>query len=121
MYDVRWIGSDPFSKHQGESSGTCWRPPVDVYRGERTWLIKLELAGVSTKDVEIVARGRRIHVRGVRRDTCVLEGQRAWSMEISYSRFERCIELPFDLEEVSIRGESRDGMLLITIDTEARP
>ena len=39
-------------------------------------------------------------------------------MEISYSRFERSIDLPINLERCQVETEYRDGMLLVHILTE---
>jgi HSP20 family molecular chaperone IbpA len=39
-------------------------------------------------------------------------------MEISYSAFERCMELPCDLQTADITSEYRDGMLVVRIATE---
>jgi HSP20 family protein len=92
-----------------------WQPAVDVCRDRRKWLIKLELAGVRPEDVKVSTRGRVLTVSGVRRDSSVTEGRTFYSMEISYNRFERSIELPFDLDRSEIRTEYRDGMFLLEI------
>jgi HSP20 family protein len=92
-----------------------WRPAVDVYRGRHGWLVKFELAGVRPEDIDLTVLGRRLTVRGVRRDCTVLEGCRYYQMEIAYSHFERGIELPCDLERADITSEYRDGMLLVRI------
>jgi HSP20 family molecular chaperone IbpA len=39
-------------------------------------------------------------------------------MEISYSRFERTIEMPVTLEQARITLEARDGILLVRMVTE---
>jgi HSP20 family protein len=92
-----------------------WAPRADVYRGASKWLVKLDLAGVRPEDVEVRVRGRRVTVRGVRRDFSVLEGRESYSMEISYNRFERSIDLPVELDRSEIRTEYRDGMFLLEI------
>jgi len=48
-----------------------WVPPVDVYRTNRGWILKFDLAGVQVEDVRITVRGRRITIDGVRRDSVV--------------------------------------------------
>ena len=95
--------------------GACWRPAVDVYRDRDGWLVKVDLAGVAPQDIELGVRGRYLTVAGVRRDMNVREGRQAYRMEIAYSRFERAVELPVDLEELDIGSECRDGMLLVSI------
>ena len=97
------------------AASSDWEPSADVYRCTRKWLVKLDLAGVRPTDVEVSARGRTLTVRGVRRDLSVLEGGQSYSMEISYNRFERSIELPIDLDRSHIRTEYRDGMFLLEI------
>jgi HSP20 family molecular chaperone IbpA len=39
-------------------------------------------------------------------------------MEISYSHFERSLDLPGDLERAHVTAEHRDGMLLVRIRME---
>ncbi len=95
--------------------GACWRPAADVYRDRDGWLVKFDLAGVAPQDIELSVRGRCLTVAGVRRDLNIREGRQAYLMEIAYSRFERSLELPVDLEELEIGSESHDGMLLVSI------
>ena len=96
-----------------------WRPATDVYRTPEGWLVKFELAGVAPDDVELTARGRALRIRGRRRDCCLDPGCRQLHMEIAYSRFERQVELPGDLQRTRIETEFRDGMLLVRIKQEA--
>jgi HSP20 family protein len=96
-----------------------WRPAADVYRTRSGWLVKFDLAGVRVEDVELTVQGSRMTVRGVRRDFLLEEGHRYYRMEIAYSRFERCLELPCDLGRAQLTTEYRDGMLLVHIPEEA--
>jgi HSP20 family protein len=95
-----------------------WRPATDVYRTSDGWLVKFELAGICPEDVELTARGRALRIRGRRRDCCLTPGCRQLHMEIAYSRFERQVELPGDLQRAKIETEFRDGMLLVRITRE---
>ena len=96
----------------------AWRPPVDVYRSRGGWLVKLELAGVQPRDVEVQVDPPWLIVRGVRRDSTPSRTQKVYSMEIAYNRFERRLELPGDLAGTRITTEYRDGMMLIRLETE---
>ena len=99
-----------------ESFGdACWCPSVDVYRGRDSWLVKFDLAGVRADDVQFRVQNRHLIVQGIRRDFSVLEDQQAYSMEISYNRFQRSVELPIDLTHARICSEYRDGMYLVLI------
>jgi len=94
---------------------TCWRPSADVYRFPRGWLLKFDLAGVRMEDVKVEVHGCRISVSGVRRDWLIEEGASHYSMEISYNRFERTIELPCHLKSPRVALEGRNGLLIIRL------
>ena len=93
----------------------AWRPAADIYRTPEGWVVKLELAGVRQEDVNVVTSGSELFVSGVRRDRFVEEGWSHHSMEITYSHFERVIELPCDLDRASVSIESYDGLLLVRV------
>jgi HSP20 family protein len=95
-----------------------WRPDFDVYRTRDGWLVKVDLAGVHAEDIEVALQGRRLLIRGVRRDCTLEEEYRCYVMEISYGRFERSVDLPSDLEAAQINVDYRDGMLVIRVVTE---
>jgi len=95
-----------------------WQPSVDVYRIRDGWLLKFDLAGVRLEDVTVSVNGRRVSVSGVRRDSIVEEGCSYYSMEISYNRFERAIEMPADLENTRVSLEVRNGLLLVRMINE---
>jgi HSP20 family protein len=101
-------------------AGGPWHPAVDVYRTPSGWMLKFDLAGVNPDEISVSLRGRFLTVSGCRRDCTTEEGCRHYLMEISYSRFERTIELPCCLEPARIATDYRDGMLLVRIETEAK-
>ncbi len=96
-----------------------WQPSADIYRTGYGWLVKFDLAGVRPEDVQIKVSVQQLSVRGTRRDLCVSEGCQHYSMEISYSQFERTIVLPVDLAQARVSTEYRNGMLLVRIQREA--
>jgi HSP20 family protein len=102
-------------QEQEAAAEQAWRPPVDIYRRGQEWLLKFDLAGVRPSDVQVRIAGSRIAVTGVRRDWIVEEGYSYHSMEISYNRFERLIELPGDFTGAEFSLEARDGLLLVHV------
>ena len=98
-----------------------WCPATDVYRTRQGWVVKFELAGVRPEDIDLEVAGRRMTVRGVRRDSIAPEECSYYRMEITYSRFERSVELPCDLDRADITTEYRDGMLLVRIPFTLTP
>lgn len=98
-----------------------WQPAVDVYRLNSGWLVKFDLAGVPADELDLEVTGNQLRVRGVRRDHLVEEVCQIYSMEISYSRFERTIELPESLSEARMSWEYHDGMLIVRLEKETAP
>jgi HSP20 family protein len=94
---------------------TYWRPFADIYRTRTGWLIKYDLAGVRPDDIEVAVQGSEITVSGLRRDWKLEEGCMHYSMEISYNRFERTVELPCEVEGAEIEMECREGILLVRL------
>jgi HSP20 family protein len=92
-----------------------WQPPADVYRTSEGWLIKYELAGVRPEEVRLTARGRTLTLSGQRRDVRFEHTQQSHSLEISYNRFERSLELPCEVERLSVVTDYRDGMLIVRL------
>jgi HSP20 family protein len=97
------------------SAEAHWRPFADIYRTRSGWLIKYDLAGVKMEDVEVAIKGSEITVSGFRRDWKLEEGSTHYSMEISYNRFERTIDLPCVLDGAEVAIEGREGILLVRL------
>lgn len=102
------------------NSGTCraWQPATDIYRTSEGWVVKFDLAGVNPDDLTVKILGHTLLVSGTRRDRTLREGVWHYQMEITYSRFERSIELPCDLAHAEKRTEYDNGLLTITFLTE---
>lgn len=93
---------------------------MDVYRTRSGWLLKFELPGVRAEDVDVQTLGSSLLVRGMRRDYVVEDICSVYSMEITYNRFERAIELPCNLDQARLTLEFRDGNLLVRVSLEGR-
>jgi HSP20 family protein len=97
------------------SSEATWQPAADIYRTRTGWLVKYDLAGVKIEDIEATFAGSQITIRGFRRDWRLEDGCSHYSMEISYNRFERTLELPCDLAGAELQIEGREGILLVRL------
>jgi HSP20 family protein len=94
-----------------------WLPPVDIYQASWGWILKFELAGVRMEDLNVHVSKRAVTVSGIRRDYMVETGCSHYSMEITYSRFQRSVEMPDDLTNAKMRLDYRDGILFVRIRT----
>ena len=99
-------------------SGRLWNPAADVYRVADGWVVKVDLAGICSEELEIELRDSILTIRGCRKDTHYREGFVYQQMEITYSRFEKSIKFPGPIEGASIGRDYRDGFLIINVRRE---
>jgi HSP20 family protein len=90
-----------------------WSPAADVYQTREGWLVKVDLAGVSPEEVEISIAGRLLVIEGCRHDAAFAETVSYHQLEITYSRFEKTLRFPCQIDGARIRRDYRDGFLLI--------
>lgn len=101
--------------HRVRPSGRLWNPAADVYRCDDGWIVKVDLAGVCSDDLQIELEPSSLIIRGCRRDTFYKEGFSYHQMEITYSRFEKTLQFPCSIEEASMAHDYRDGFLIVTL------
>ena len=90
-----------------------WRPAADIYQTRDGWIVKVDLAGVSTEDLELQVEGSTLRIAGCRRDTFYGEGVSYQQLEITYSRFEKLLRFPCSIEDAHLVRDYRDGLLII--------
>lgn len=101
--------------HRVRPSGHLWNPAADVYRSENGWIVKVDLAGICSDELEIEVDGSSMRIRGCRRDTFYREGFSYQQMEITYSRFEKTIQFPCSIEAASLAQDYQDGFLIVNL------
>lgn len=103
-----------------------WQPAADVHETQAGIVIKLELAGVNTDQVNVAVSGdgRRLVVSGTRGEE---PGERTnrtgcHQLEIYFGPFERTFHLPSELEidRDAIAATLKDGFLTITLPRRER-
>jgi HSP20 family protein len=99
-------------------SARLWNPAADVYQCTDGWVVKIDLAGICSDELEIEIRDSVLRIRGCRRDTAYREGFVYQQMEITYSRFEKSIQFPGPIEGASIGQDYSDGFLIIDVRKE---
>lgn len=113
--------SNLFDRIFGSETGAevGFLPATDAYFADGHFVVRLDLAGVDPKAVEILVGGNALTVRGERkapevpRDDVVMLG-------IPYGRFERTVTLPTGLDLNQVRAQWRDGILEIRVPVEQK-
>ncbi len=99
-------------------SGRLWNPAADVYRTHDGWIVKVDLAGIQSAEVEVTIDGALLRISGLRRDSVCGEGISHYQLEITYSRFEKVIQFPSTIEHAAITRDYRDGLLILQLREE---
>ena len=106
------------NRQTSRPSGRLWNPAADVYRTHDGWIVKVDLAGIQSAEVEVTIDGALLRISGLRRDSVCGEGISHYQLEITYSRFEKVIQFPSTIEHAAITRDYRDGLLILQLREE---
>jgi HSP20 family protein len=112
---------DRFVLLAGEPSG--WTPAADIYEDEDGLTVKLELAGVEPKDVDIRFENGVLTIKGERKLERGEKKERYHLAELSHGAFVRSFSLPPTLDADKIEAQSKSGVLVVHLPkkAEAKP
>jgi HSP20 family protein len=105
----------PVVSRREPSEQAQWQPNTDLYTTEDGLVVKVELAGMSSENLEILVEGNRLCIRGHRPDSCRAARCNFLVMEISYGWFERVLELPECYDLSRARAVYVNGFLRIDV------
>jgi HSP20 family protein len=98
----------------GAASGR-WIPNTDVYATDTGLVVKVELAGMKSENLEITVEGHRLRISGSRPDVCRAHKCNFLVMEISYGPFESVLELPSGYDLSQAKAIYVNGFLRIDV------
>jgi HSP20 family protein len=98
----------------GAASGR-WIPNTDVYATDTGLVVKVELAGMKSENLEITVEGHRLRISGSRPDVCRAHKCNFLVMEISYGPFESVLELPTGYDLSQAKAIYVNGFLRIDV------
>jgi HSP20 family protein len=103
------------------SSKAHWVPNTDVYATDSGLVIKVELAGMRSENLEITVEDNRIRISGNRPDGCRAAKCSFHLMEITYGPFETMLELPTGYDLGQARAAYLNGFLRIDVPLATQP
>lgn len=103
--------------------GGSWAPAVDIYEQEGNIVLKAELPGVDSKDVDIRLENNVLTLRGERKLDTEVKRENYHRVERAYGSFTRSFTLPTVVDQEKIKADYRDGVLRVTLPKreEAKP
>jgi HSP20 family protein len=112
-------GSAVSGRH-GAANGR-WIPNTDVYSTDTGIVVKVELPGMKSENLEITVEGSRVRIAGNRPDCCRAEKCSFLVMEISYGPFESVLELPTGYDLSQAKAVYVNGFLRIDVPAARQP
>ncbi|GJQ58969.1 MAG: Hsp20/alpha crystallin family protein [Candidatus Scalindua sp. AMX11] len=90
-------------------------PPVNIFKNNGDLVLVAELPGVKKEDLHIEAKGNTIRLAGKRtidygKDISYHRAER------SASQFDRTLELPINFDPDQVKGEYKDGLLVVFLN-----
>ncbi len=99
----------------GSAISNFFSPSADALNKEDCYEIRVELPGVTEKDVEISIENNSLTIRGEKRSEREEKDKNYYFSERRYGSFERSFRLPDDVREAGISASYKDGILTLRL------
>ncbi len=90
-------------------------PSLDVSETDKAVEVKLDVPGMTAKDIDIQLNGNLLTVGGERKEEQEKKGKLYHRVERRYGSFSRSITLPAKVVEDEVAAEYHEGVLTITL------
>jgi len=90
-----------------------WSPPTDVYETDVSFVVRVEVAGLSGSDFKINAEDNFLVISGIRAEPP--ERRVYHQMEIRFGEFSTAIELPPGVDVTKADADYKDGFLNVIL------
>jgi HSP20 family protein len=124
---IRW---DPF-KEAGypvfqryfEREASPFVPRFEVRETKDALIVKADLPGVKTEDIDVSVHGNVLSVSGKREQEKKTDDEQFHMVERSFGSFTRSFTIPDDIDSKKLEAELKEGVLTVTLPKgpEAKP
>ena len=90
-------------------------PAADILEDKKKITIKTEIPGVDANDLDISLDGRRLTIKGEKRQERQKTAENLHRVERSYGHFRRTIELPAKVDQSEVEASYKRGVLKIEL------
>jgi HSP20 family protein len=98
-----------------ETSERSWHPAMDLDEEKDRLVVRLELAGVDPKNVQINLQGDMLTVSGDRKDERETKNGKALKREHIYGSFQRSLKLPYRVQSDKVTAQYKNGVMTISL------
>ena len=94
-----------------------WTPDADVYEAESSFVIAMDVPGISRETLELEVDENRLIIKGSRE----VEELKQHRSERPHGRFVRTFSVPGSVDQAKISAEYKDGVLQVTLPKRKEP
>ena len=113
----RTFGRVRVKRNEQPAAPRVWAPEAEGFREDGHYVIRVALAGVEPKDVDVSITDNALWIKGERKMRDEVRSDDYFVQELAYGKFERVFALPADGEGVkgATRAKWRDGILEVRV------
>ena len=110
----RTLNDDTYMPRTEDSFGT-WTPPVDIFEKQDHLVIRAEIPGVQTKDMDLRLENGVLTLHGERKQDTEIREDTAHRVERVCGMFTRSFTLPTTVDATKITATYKDGILEVSV------
>jgi HSP20 family protein len=110
LYD-RFFDLRPF--HRAEDGD--WVPFLDVSETSTEVIVKAEIPGMESKDIDVSLEGGTLTIKGERKQEHEEKDENFHRIERSYGSFYRSLRLPAEVDSENVKATYKKGILRISL------
>lgn len=92
-------------------SETSWCPPTDIFETKDNYVFKLEVPGISKKDIHVELKGNNLTIEGEKREPNKVKKENYHRVESYSGKFSRTYSLPGNVDPKKVEAHLEDGIL----------
>jgi HSP20 family protein len=92
-----------------------WMPALDVIDNDMDVTVKVELAGIAPKDIDVSVSGNTLILSGRKDETKEEKSENYYVNERRFGSFQRSIDLPDGVDVEKLTAEHNNGVLTVKI------
>jgi HSP20 family protein len=89
----------------------AWAPSIEMYEREDGFILRAELPGVSSQDIDISMVGDALTIKGERRPPEEVKEEEYQCSEMCYGSFSRSITMPTSVDASKVEATYQNGVL----------
>jgi HSP20 family protein len=112
FFEPEWWKEDPPALAQ-------WAPNLDLSETNDALIVKVDVPGMESKDIQVSLQERLLTIRGEKRPEGEGKDERFHCVERSYGGFVRALPLPVRVDPRKVTAAFKDGVLTIRLPKTA--